>query len=269
MIITDKLVFLHSPKTGGTFVSEVLKKLQRRLSAKYSQPKPKYKDLRLLIFDLHNFRLHLTQHINYCRIPVKYKTRPILGCVRNPCDRYVSQYEFRNWERNPPVKKRYILKAFPNYPELTFGEYLEFTNTIEIKARRYAKELKADIGIYTFHFIQMYFKDPRKVFNKIDEDYINSEAYKDDMPNIIFLRTENLNGDLYRALLSLGYDEEDIAFILNEEKILPDSGRRRADQDWKKYYNPELLNYVKRKERFLFKLFPEYDRPDREEGLNA
>lgn len=269
MIITDKLVFLHSPKTGGTFVSKVLKKLQQRLAQKYPGMKPKYKDLRMFFFDRINFRLHLTQHINYCRIPERYKGRPIIGCIRNPYDRYVSRYEYRNWAKNPPAKKKCILKSFPEYPDLTFGEYIELDNTIEQSARRYANELKIDIGMYTFHFIQMYFKDPRKVFNKIDEDYINSEAYKDDMPNINFLRTENLNVDLYHALLSLGYNEEDIAFILDEGKILPGGGRRRTDQDWKKYYTPELLNYVRRKERFLFKLFPEYDRVDREEGLNA
>ena len=43
------------------------------------------------------------------------------------------------------------------------------------------------------------------------------------------------------------------------EPIVPSGRRRRTDRTWRDYYSPELKEWVRRKERFLFELFPQYD----------
>ena len=69
MIVTDKFVFVHLPRTGGTFVSEVIRKF---FSSAHEIG--------------HHFPLKL--------LPTKYSHLPVLGTVRNPWEFYVSWYHY-------------------------------------------------------------------------------------------------------------------------------------------------------------------------------
>ena len=68
LLITDKFVFLHFPRAGGTFVSEVIMKFF-----------PSAREI----------GYHLPREL----IPQEYSHLPILGVVRNPWEFYVSWYE--------------------------------------------------------------------------------------------------------------------------------------------------------------------------------
>lgn len=68
MVITDKFVFLHFPRAGGTFVYEVIKKFF-----------PSAREI----------GYHFPREL----LPQKYSHLPILGVVRNPWEFYVSWYE--------------------------------------------------------------------------------------------------------------------------------------------------------------------------------
>jgi hypothetical protein len=75
MVITRHFVFLHVPKTGGTFVRDVcLKQAPRGWEA-------------------HNWRPG-RPHARYVSIPEDCAHLPVLCFVRNPWDWYVSWYEF-------------------------------------------------------------------------------------------------------------------------------------------------------------------------------
>jgi len=178
--------------------------------------------------------------------------------MRNPFDRYVSIFEFgvnpSGWRYNPYAEEKAIRQEFPNFPDLNFDEYLRLENRFGLWGRPYHDILQADIGLLTFQFIQMFFRNPKKTFRIFNEEYIDSTRYKEDMPEIIFLRMENLNHDLYHILLKFGYAVEDISFILNAEKIHVKSTTKL----WEEYYTEDLIQYVSYKERFLFRLFPEY-----------
>ncbi len=76
MITTDRLVFLHLHKSGGTFVNECL--------------------LRFLP-DARQVGYHLPRSM----IPPTAKCLPILGFVRNPWSYYVSWYSFQQQQTNP------------------------------------------------------------------------------------------------------------------------------------------------------------------------
>jgi hypothetical protein len=76
MITTDKLVFLHLHKSGGTFVNECL--------------------LRFLP-DARQVGYHLPRSM----IPPAAKSLPILGFVRNPWSYYVSWYSFQLQQTSP------------------------------------------------------------------------------------------------------------------------------------------------------------------------
>jgi hypothetical protein len=80
MILSDKFVFIHLPKTGGSFVRELL--------THYAPA-----------------AWHVTLHDNHPTIrdiPATHSDLPIFGLVRNPFDWYVSWYHYLKQHRSDP-----------------------------------------------------------------------------------------------------------------------------------------------------------------------
>ena len=65
MLVTDKFVFVHLPRSGGTFVSEVIRKF---FPSAYE----------------------IGYHLPRTLLPREYSHLPVLGTVRNPWEFYVS-----------------------------------------------------------------------------------------------------------------------------------------------------------------------------------
>jgi len=254
MLITDKFVFIHQPKTGGTFVAKVLNKLHwgKRVS-RFAASVP---------MKLTGKKLKWHQTCN--EIPESERKKPILSIVRNPYDRYISNYYYRNWgthpERWPAVIIEELQELYPHFPDVSFEEFVKFANTHLIKRHLKIPPEKTNLGLCSWDFVRFYFRNPNEICTIIDSDYIEQERYREDMYNVHFLKNENLNQDLYNFLLSMGYSESKIKFIKDLDKIQPkNQGKKRPDSDWKSYFTPEIKKYVRTKEKFLLSLFPEYD----------
>lgn len=78
MIVTDRLVFLHLHKSGGTFVNALL--MQCMPDAR-----------------------QIGYHLPYRELPVAYRELPVLGTVRNPWDYYVSWFHFQRSQADPNI----------------------------------------------------------------------------------------------------------------------------------------------------------------------
>jgi hypothetical protein len=74
MIVTDKFVFVHLPRSGGTFISEVIRKF---FPSAYE----------------------IGYHLPRSLLPREYSHLPLLGAVRNPWEFYVSWYH-HVWPRD-------------------------------------------------------------------------------------------------------------------------------------------------------------------------
>jgi hypothetical protein len=74
MIVTDKFVFVHLPRSGGTFISEVIRKF---------------------FPSAHEIGYHFPRTL----LPREYSHLPVLGAVRNPWEFYVSWYH-HVWPRD-------------------------------------------------------------------------------------------------------------------------------------------------------------------------
>ena len=74
MIVTDKFVFVHLPRSGGTFISQVIKNF---------------------FPSAHEIGYHLPRAL----LPKEYAHLPVLGAVRNPWEFYVSWYH-HVWPRD-------------------------------------------------------------------------------------------------------------------------------------------------------------------------
>ena len=266
MIITDDFVYIHYPKTGGTFVTHVLKRLY--------QYKKKYKLLTTFLPKriqrrLHGFIQTDKKHGTCDEIPELHRNKPILATIRNPYDRYVSHYEFGWWKKYPeddfyPFRVEKIQKKYPHFPDLSFEEYINLWNAIWLPAtinNSYINDAES-FGLETFDFITFFFRNAQEVFTKVNkhyDSYIASQRYKVDMYNVHFIRTDRLNEELYDFLLNMGWNRNEVEFVLDLEKIFPKEGGRSREQVWEKYYTRKLKSIIRRKERLVFDIFPQFD----------
>lgn len=98
--------------------------------------------------------------------------------------------------RNPGVPREVIEREFPDFPDLDFEIFQKFVDA-ELKFSWLAGiDMSAEIGLQTVQFVKIFFREPVKILNSIDEKYIDSESFLDGMPKITLLSTENLNRDL-------------------------------------------------------------------------
>jgi hypothetical protein len=264
MVVTDQFVYIHKPKTGGTFVTDALLKLYE---GKWST----FIHARLAIFGKVHFRNRLgtltftsNKHGGCREIPEEYAGRTIVTTIRNPLDYYVSQYEFGWWKRKEWLKHYKACKGFEkfskSFPELSFPEFMELM-CLAFNPPQYQDFYNQDaLGRATVEFIQDCFYSPDQVFSKLDEGYVLSGDYRMDMFPVQFIFTHRLNQHLYDFLLQQGYPEKDIAFIITKEKVLPQGKGRTKEQKWEKYYTPELKELVRKKDRFIFQMFPEFEK---------
>jgi hypothetical protein len=115
------------------------------------------------------------------------------------------------------------------------------------------------VGQLTRQVVRYYFRNPTEVLSRIDDDYVASDAYRDDMYPVHFMHTDRLNDELHAYLLRAGYPRAAIAFVRSLPKIFPPEGGRTEEQAWPTYYTPELKRIVRERERLLFAMFPEFD----------
>lgn len=258
MILTDRFVYVHEPKTGGTFVTTALQRLygvewtpwlrfQAIVQGRATRTHASYG----------SFTYHKPKHGTYSHVPPPHREKPVLATVRGPYEMYVSQYEFGWWRRRdmgrdfaaavPDFSRR-----FPRFPDLSFPEFVELWDAA------FGDPEEDGRGAWTRQFIQFYFREPRLALAWPDERLRDPEARRAAMPPIHFVLTDRVREGLHAFLLDRGYRAEDAAFILQMGKVLPGKGRR-DDQRWERYYTPALKDRVRRRERLLMDIFPAFD----------
>ena len=274
MLLTSSCTFIHMPKTGGTFVTSAMERLHGPRTRLGKLLRPLQKRFRLSPWpQSHRYGPLLNlepKHATCHEVPASQQGKPILSCVRRPHDWYVSQYEFGWWKRTlkydpggPSTPAGWaieqVLPRFaarhPHFPDIDFSEFMELCSRA---ADLYNQQLGTDFGLFTHGFVRYFYRDPPAVLAKLDESYITSGEHRKDRFDVTFLRTERLNSDLQSALATLGYDEEDLAFISGMGKALPMGIGRRDDQQWEDYYTPPLAARVRQLDWPLFNMFPFY-----------
>jgi hypothetical protein len=219
MIVTDKFVFLHLPRAGGTFVYEVIKRFFPSA-------------------------IEIGYHLPREMLPKEYSHLPILGTVRNPWEFYVSWYHHQH--SNP----RYSSEANVLFGSLSRNRTLPFSATVQNALnlgiddnelttlmeilpkefdlqKRNIPNLTKDImrkirgtglGLYTFRFNQL--------FGSADDIY--------------FCRVESLRTDLMTFFEDVGIANDSLrSYVLGlDKKNISESAH------YSTYYTPELANLV-------------------------
>jgi hypothetical protein len=226
MIVTDKFVFVHLPRTGGTFVAEIIMKFF-----------PSAREI--------------GYHLPRSLLPKEYSHLPVLGTVRNPWDFYVSWY-YHIWPRD--IGKPLFSWLTDNCKEqfdgairnaLNLGvdnnrldalieklpdEVDHLTRNIpNITKNAIRKARGTGVGYYTFRFNQL--------FGNADD--------------VFFCRQERLRTDLIHFFKEFGAATDEIrSHILTTEK------KNRAEhRHYSHYYTEELAEMVAVRDRLVIDRF--------------
>ena len=226
MIVTDKFVFVHLPRSGGTFVSEVIKKF---------------------FPSAHEIGYHLPRTL----LPREYSHLPVLGAIRNPWDFYVSWY-YHVWPRDagtPLVSwvsengkvgfegsTRNALNLGVNNDRLDaliemLPEQVDYRkrNIPNITKEVIRRIRGTGIGYYTFRF--------NHLFGNADD--------------VFFYRLETLRQDLLVFFERIGVANNELRdYVLRSDK------KNTAEHlHYSTYYTPELAELVSVRDRQVIERF--------------
>lgn len=246
MLITPDFVFIHMPKTGGTFITEMLRLVYGARAVETGR-----------------------KHATCDEIPMSERGKPILSVIRSPFDRYVSQYHYGWWKTHPQeyCDPSLVLQQFPSYPQIDFDDFVIIANRYFINVHRGAAngydapKLPPDLalGWHSEQFIRFFCRDPQRAFASITEHDIQRGHLDHFEYPVEFLRTETLNRDLADVLQRFGVEAELLHKVRAHHRVMPEQAHEaRARQHARDYYHRQLSDFVMHKETFLFNRFPEY-----------
>lgn len=245
MLITDDFVLLNYPKTGSTFTRKIIQKIYPDKCEELLLP---------VAFDCRDIG-RKTQHGTYAQIPEEHRGKPVLSVIRNPFDRYVSQYRFKWYAHSPPENKQMLQKFYPNFPDLEFAEFLDMGDRFAKKniLAAYNVFLDTDIGLQTINFIAFYSCNPQRDLDELVRGKADPFLR---LPKINFLHQEFLREELTNFLVGL-HQKPAIKKIISSENDVNVS-RPSGERDFRKFWSPGLFEEYSEKERFFLNAFPEY-----------
>ena len=253
MIITEDFVLLNFPKTGTSFTRKIIKKVY----------KDKCEEVLFPYFYNNRPTGDMHPHASYSRIPTEHRRKTILSIVRNPFDRYVSQFFYKQWLKEPPASKEILKDIYPNFPKMEFIDFLDMVDRFQ-KKNIFARHnmtcnTDTDIGLHTIQFAVFHSINPQDALEELIQGKSNPLLK---IPKIKFLRQEFLRDDLMDFLVGLHCDkEQSIKKIISSEED-ENVSRLPQERDWRQYWTADLLNIYSQKEQLLLNVFPEYKQND-------
>ncbi|WP_179004926.1 hypothetical protein [Winogradskyella forsetii] len=265
MIITKDFVFIHMPKTGGTFVHGIFKKIiakykknnalhwyANRLALKMNLAIPIYQKIDTIKYYEHPNNPVVGQHAGVSFIPTKYRMLPVISVKRDPVKKFISAYYYRWWERFPTLSITELELLFPHYPDITIEEYFKLAYDIEMK-KFFESDFREDIGVLSWQFIRMYSTDPLYVYNNITQQNY-SEFVKTYFVNVQFFEMNTLNSDFEAYIKTTSFSEYSDFFETSERIYPPGSNIKKRSEK----ISNELSETLMSREWLLYNFFPEY-----------
>jgi hypothetical protein len=226
MLVTDKFVFVHLPRTGGTFVSEVIRKF---------------------FPSAHEIGYHLPRAL----LPAEFSHLPVLGTVRNPWEFYVS------WYHHQQSNNRYL----PLFCSLSENRKLDFVQTTRNALNLGVSDDKLDALIQAlpedFNYQERHVSNlPRDTMGKIRGTGIGLYTFRFNLlfgqaDDVFFCRVESLRSDLMAFFETIGAASDALrSYVLGLDKK-----NISEHLHYSTYYTPELAELVLIRDRPLIERF--------------
>jgi hypothetical protein len=230
MLVTDKFVFLHLPRAGGTFVYEVINKFF-----------PSAREI----------GYHFPREL----LPSEYSHLPILGTVRNPWEFYVSWYHHHYSSKTFSPSKNVI------FCSVSGDRKLDFVQTIRNALNLGVSDDKLDLLIQVlpenFNYQERYIPNLTKdVMEKIRGAGIGLYTFRFNelfgrANDVFFCRVESLCSDLMAFFERIGAASDDLrSYVVGLDKKNISEHRHYST-----YYTPELAELVFIRDRQLVERF--------------
>lgn len=252
MLSTKNFVFLAFPKTGSTFVRDVIKGSHVRFRRRYAWlpaflwRQGVYEEV-LLNSGLHKGKF---QHGSRRDLPRRWKSRQIVSVLRHPAARFQSIYRFQMWCRKLPQNTEELKLQYPAFPNISPEEFLDWmTKNNHI---RNGEMVRLGLGFQSIKMIEFF--SSKDLFEKIQDGMYKTqlellEAFLVDTKDIIFLDQARLASGLKGLFRGHPMESEVI-------RALESVSSSNVTATIKKYYEPEpitpeLLAEVERNEGFM------------------
>lgn len=226
MLVTEHFVFIHLPRTGGTFIADLIKKFF-----------PSAREV--------------GYHLPRMMLPKEYSHLPVLGGVRNPWEFYISWYKHQiSQVRYSPLfcgvsdnRKLNFIETTRNALDLCVSETAldrliqELPEQFDYQEKHVPNVTKSvmrriqgsGLGLYTFRFNLM--------FEPSDD--------------VTFCRVESLRADLLSFFERIG-----VLSSALRDAVLGFEKKNVSDHDhYSVYYTPELADLVSLRDRVLIEKF--------------
>lgn len=219
MLVTDKFVYLHLPRAGGTFIYEVVKKFF-----------PTAREI--------------GYHLPRALLPSEYLHLPILGTIRNPWEFYVSWYNHQN------SNVRFSPLTNVLFGSLSQNRNLDFLHTVRNALDLGVRDDKLDALIQalpeSFDYQKKHIPNVTKdVMQKIRGTGLGLYTFRFNQlfgqaDDIYFCRVESLRNDLMVFFEKIGVANE----ALRNYVLQLDKKNTTESLHYSTYYTADLAELV-------------------------
>ena len=226
MIVTDKFVFVHLPRSGGTFVTGVIKKFF-----------PSAREI--------------GHHLQRELLPREYSHLPVLGTVRNPWEFYVSLYHYV-W---PKDAASVLVSWMSENGRLGFKGSIRNLLNLGVNDERFDVliEMLPERLDYGKRHIPSVTKDTMRIVRGTGVGYytLRFNQMFGNADDVFFCRLETLRRDLVAFFEVIGAATDELRdYVLHSDK------QNTAEHlHYSTYYTPELAELVLLRDRPLIERF--------------
>jgi len=226
MLVTDKFVFVHLPRCGGTFVSDVIRKF--------------FPSVR-----------EIGYHLPLAELPAEFSHLPVLGTVRNPWAFYPSWY----YHHYPDKKYLAIFCLLSDNRRLGFADTARNALNLSADDRMLdalIRELPEEFNYRDRHVANL----TRAVMRTLRGTGLGLFSFRfrqlfGPSADVHFCRLESLRDDLIAFFESIGAATDALRdYVLRQENKNTSEHRHYST-----YYTPELAELVALRDRPLIERF--------------
>lgn len=251
MFLTNQFIFLHMPKTGGTFIEDFL---QRRWPKGDVLPRDCPQGLH-------------TRHLSIGDIPARYHSRSVWMGVRNPWRWYVSWYEylkvdhfnnvttpthrFQLLSQGTDMSFKQVLRRALFFSNELAEHYLQLPNPHCPNEQVFGHARRLRLGWYGYRFCRIALPNYKELLPSISPDELRGSFERNSAVNH-YIRTERLTKDLLAALRSVGHRYP--PSFKNRLERMPHV-KAQNYKDWRSYYDDESIEWVAKREDLIIRKF--------------